>query len=108
MLVLPAAAYTLWIRHLTRDNPHLGDVWQWPTNIHGLASAFLKSPLRWPRQSYTYPLFIFGPLWVYAYIGWRTKPLLLRCGSVVVPLVVAAHMLAGLVSEVRLMLRRGN
>lgn len=106
-LTLPAFGYTLLIRYVTRDNPHLGGAWHWPDNIHGLGHALTTSPLTWHRRQYTYLWLLYGPLWIYAYVSWRQKPVFLRAASLMVPIFIAAHLLTGIISEVRQMLPLG-
>jgi len=107
VLTLPAFGYTLFIRYVTRDNPHLGGAWHWPDNISGLGQALLTNPFTWHRRSYLYPWLLFGPLWIYAYLSWREKPLFLRAASLMVPLFIGAHLLTGIISEVRQLLPLG-
>jgi len=106
-LTVPAFGYTLFIRYVTRDNEHLGGAWHLPDNLHGIAGAFTSDPLTWHRRHYTFFVFIFGPLWIYAYLGWREKPLFLRAASLMVPLFLGAHMLTGIILESRQMLPLG-
>lgn len=106
-LTLPAVAYTVFIRYVTRDNEHLGGAWHLPDNLYGISQAFSKHPLTWHRRHYTYFIFIFGPLWLYAYMGWRRKPLFLRAASLMVPFFLCGNMLTGIILESRQMLPLG-
>lgn len=106
-LTLPAFGYTLFIRYVTRDNPHLGGAWHWPDNIEGLGKALTTSPLQWHKQRYAYLFLLYGPIWIYAYLSWRQKPLFLRAASLMVPIFIGAHMLTGIIHEVRQMLPLG-
>jgi hypothetical protein len=38
-VAFPAFAYTVWIRYVTRDRPHLGGNWHWDENIAGICSG---------------------------------------------------------------------
>jgi hypothetical protein len=106
-LTLPAVGFTVFIRYVTRDNEHLGGAWHLPDNLHGIRKAFSSDPLTWHRRHYTYFVFIFGPLWLYAYMGWRKKPLFMRAASLMVPLFLAGNMLTGIILESRQMLPLG-
>jgi hypothetical protein len=98
---MPAAVVVLFIRYLTWDNPHLGGSWHLPDNLAGLGGAVLSSPLQWVRNSYAHTWLLFGPLWIYAFVGWRRKPLFLRAASLMIPIFIAAHLLTGILDEVR-------
>ena len=77
-LAAPAFLLTAAIRYATRDRPHLGGAWHLPDNMGGIGAGLLFSPLDYWRDDYLFPLILFGPLWVYAYLGWAGKPPFVR------------------------------
>jgi len=100
---LPAFLLFGAIRYLNRDRPHLGPVWQLPNNIEGLLGQLKSSPLDYWRAYYFYIFFIFGALWVYAFLKYARKPLFLRRAALMIPLFVLGHLLTGRIHEVRQM-----
>jgi hypothetical protein len=100
---LPAFLLLSAIRYLNRDRPHLGPVWQLPNNIEGLLGQLKSSPLDYWQASYFYIFFIFGALWVYAFLKYARKPLFLRRAALMIPLFVLGHFLTGRIHEVRQM-----
>lgn len=104
-LLTSAPAYALVgaVRYFTRDNPHLGPGLQWPDNWHGIFTEAALSPLDWYEARHLYVLFFFGALWIYAALDWRNKPLFLRRAALMVPLFVLAHLITGVITEVRQM-----
>lgn len=100
---LPAFLLVGAIRYLNRDRPHLGPVWQLPNNIEGLLGQLKSSPLDYWGASYFYTFFIFGALWVFAFLKYARKPLFLRRAALMIPLFVLGHFLTGRIHEVRQM-----
>ena len=98
---LPAFLLVGAIRYLNRDRPHLGPVWQLPNNIESLLGQLKSSPLDYWRAYYFYIFFIFGALWVYAFLKYARKPLFLRRAALMIPLFVLGHFLTGRIHEVR-------
>lgn len=101
---LPLVAIVGAIRYFTRDRPHLGGAWHWPDNLAGIARHLTTHPLDWHRAVYLYGFFVFGALWVYACLRWKDRPPFLRRASVMAPVFVLAHLLTGIVFEVRQMM----
>lgn len=105
LISLPLVLSVGTVRFINRDRPALVELWQLPDNINGVwrqLSAF--DLLHLYDASFLYVFFIFGVLWIYAFIGYRELPLFLRRASLIVPLFVLAHFVAGYITEVRLML----
>ena len=50
---------------------------------------------------------MFGVLWVYALLQYKSKPLFLQRAFLITPFFIAAHLVAGIITEVRLMLPLG-
>ena len=76
-LAAPAALVTVAVRYVTRDRPHLGGAWHLPDNLWGIGNGLrllLYSPLDTWREDYLWFLMLYGPLWVFAYLGWARKP----------------------------------
>ncbi len=104
LVSLPAALAVGILRFVTRDRPHLGGAWHWPDNIAGLFSPDYTSLLQLYRFSYWYIFIIFGAFWLYAFLRFRDQPLFLKRASLMIPFFVGAHMITGIISEVRQML----
>ena len=100
---LPAFLLVGAIRYLNRDRPHLGEAWQLPNNIEGLLGQLKSPPLDYWRAYYFYIFFLFGALWVYAFLKYARKPLFLRRAALMIPLFVVGHFLTGRIHEVRQM-----
>ena len=62
------------------------------------------SPFLYWQAVFLYIFFIFGLLWIFAYLKFKNKPLFLRRASLMVPLFVVCHLLTGKIEEVRQML----
>jgi hypothetical protein len=101
---LPAYLIVGIIRYITRDSPRLAVWWQWPANIRGMGAAFAASPLEWWDSGFLFVFFIFGMLWIFAYLKYFQKPVFLQRAALMIPFFIIAHMLGGVISEVRLML----
>jgi len=83
------------IRYITRDRPVLGGRWQLSNNLEGILDG---NALHWGF------IFIFGVLWVYALLQYDRKPVFLKRAFLITPFFIAAHILAGIITEIRLML----
>ena len=93
------------IRFINQDHPALVDLWQLPDNLNGiLRQLYNLDLLHLHRADFLYLCFIFGVFWIYAFIGYRELPLFLKRTSLVVPLFILVHVVAGYITEVRLML----
>ena len=102
-LAAPAVLATAVIRYVNRERPHLGGAWHLPDNLGGIGAGLLFSPLDYWRDDYLLPLFLYGPLWVFAYLGWSRKPRFVRATLLMAPLFVAAHLITGIIAEPRQM-----
>jgi hypothetical protein len=99
----PAYLVTALIRYVTRHQKHLGGAFHLPYNLGGILSGLLYSPLDYYKAEYLHPFFFFGPLWVYAYLRLADKPRFLRASLLMVPLFLLAHLITGIIAEVRQM-----
>jgi hypothetical protein len=100
----PAFALLAPIRYLSRNNEHIGGGWHLPDNLKGLYhDLFERSPFTYHETHglYSGVLFIYGALWLYAYLGWRRKPHFVRAGLLMVPFFLGCHMLTGIIAEMR-------
>jgi hypothetical protein len=103
-LAAPAVLVTAVIRYVTRDQPHLGGAWHLPDNLLGIGKGLLFfSPLDYWRDDYLLFLFLYGPLWVFAYLRWARKPRFVRATLLMAPLFVVAHLITGIIAEPRQM-----
>jgi hypothetical protein len=100
----PAFLVTAVVRYINRHQPHLGGAWHLPDNMNGITTQFLSSPLDYHRAVYLYPLFIFGPLWIYAFLRWERRPVFFGLSLTLVPIFIICHLLTGIVGEVRQMI----
>jgi hypothetical protein len=103
----PAFAYTVWIRYLTRDRPHLGGAWHWNDNLEGLWGDLHLNVLDYPGAFYLGVFFIFNVLWVYAFLRFREKPKFIRATLLLIPAFLIPHMITGVIMEVRQMIPLG-
>jgi hypothetical protein len=99
----PAFLLTAGIRYVNRNQPHLGGGWHGPDNVGGILSNLGYPVLDYYRADYLRPLFLLGPLWIYAYLRWGQKPRFIRATLLMAPLFVAAHLITGIFSEARQM-----
>ena len=83
------------IRYVNWGSPHLGGAWHLPDNLEGIFS--------WNVQFWGI-FFIFGVLWVYAFLRYGKKPLFLKRASLMMPFFIAAHLFTGIIVEIRQML----
>ncbi len=113
--LIPLAWTTLWtslpayiivgiIRYITRDNPRLAIWWQFPENISLMKAAFAMSPLGWWDARFLFVFFIFGTLWLFAFLKYSKLPFFLQRAGFLIPVFVVAHLFGGVIGEVRLML----
>jgi len=100
----PAYLVTAIIRYINRHQPHLGGAWHLPDNLEGLWNDVQRSPLDYYEAKYLGLLFVYGALWVYAYLGWARKPPFLRAGLLMIPLFLVSHLLTGIIAEPRQMI----
>ncbi len=116
--LLPLAWTTLWtslpaytiiaiIRYITRDNPRLAIWWQFPENISLMKADLLSSPLGWWDARFLFVFFIFGTIWLFAFLKYSRLPLFLQRAGFLIPVFVIAHLFGGVIGEVRLMLPLG-
>jgi hypothetical protein len=98
LVSLPMVIAVGTIRYINRDRPVRGGSWQLPNNLEGLLNG---SVLHWGF------LFLFGVLWAYALLHYQSKPLFLKRAFLMTPFFIAAHLAAGIITEVRLMLPLG-
>lgn len=103
----PAFLITFAVRYLTRHQPHLGGAWHLPDNLDGIISQSFTPPWRYDHAPYMYPVLIYGPLWLYACLDLERKDRFLRISLVLVPVFIAAHLVTGIISEVRQMVPLG-
>ncbi len=113
--LLPLAWNTLWtslpaytivaiIRYITRDNPRLAIWWQFPENISLMKAALASSPLGWWDTRFLFIFFLFGTLWLFAFLKYSKMPLFLQRAGLLIPVFVIAHLFGGVIGEVRLIL----
>lgn len=108
LTALPALIVTGIIRYLTRDRPHLSGLWHWTDNWQGLWDALTTtSPLDWWNETYLAVWFLFGVLWVLAFVRFRDKPFFLQRAAWMIPFFILAHLLTGIIQETRLLLPLG-
>jgi len=100
----PAFAVAGAIRYVNRHQPHLGGAWHLPDNMAGLRDDLNQSPLDYYRAEYLRPLFLYGALWVYAWLRWSRKPRCLRAALLMTPFFLLAHLLTGVLREPRQMI----
>ena len=103
-VAVPAFVATGVIRYITRDQEHLGGAWHWGENLRGIRTELTLSPFDWYQASYLYIFFIFGALWVYAYVHFRRHDRFVRATLLMVPLFVVPNLITGIIGEVRQML----
>ena len=92
------------IRFYTRDRSVLEDAWHLPDNLQGIFDKHALNFLHLYSDKYWFMFFIFGAFWVYAIVSYRRQPLFLQRAFLMVPLFIAAHLITGIISEVRQML----
>ena len=95
------------MRYLTRFAPHLGGAWHLPDNLLGLFYHLSMNMFDFYRANYLFIFFIFGVFWFYALMDYKTKPLFLRRAALMVPFFIIAHLVTGIIAEVRQMLPLG-
>jgi hypothetical protein len=100
----PAYLVTGVIRYVTRHQEHLGGAWHLTDNFAGIWKDLQKSPLDYYGATYLSAPFVYGVLWVYAFLGWSRKPRFLRAGLLMVPFFLVAHLITGIISESRQMM----
>jgi hypothetical protein len=98
LISLPMVIAVGTIRYINRDRPVLGGGWHFPDNVEGLLTG---------NTQYWGFLFTFGVLWVYALLRYKSKPLFLRRAFLMIPFFIAAHVVTGIITEVRQMLPLG-
>lgn len=101
---LPAYTIVGIIRYITRDNPRLAVWWQFPENMSQMKDALFSSPLVWWDERFLFPFFIFGTIWVFAFLNYSKLPLFLQRAGLLIPVFVILHLFGGVIGEVRLML----
>ena len=104
LIGVPALAALLYIRYLTRDNPHLGEPFTLYKNINKISLGLSSSPLKWYRHVYLNIILIFGPMWLYAFWAPRSKPEFFRKCLYFLPFFIVPHFLTGVIYEVRQMI----
>lgn len=106
--MLPAFLLVGTIRYLTRDRPHLGGAWHWGENVQGIWEALSTvTPFDYWKASYLHIFFIFGAFLLYALLKYRRKPIFLQRAALMIPLFILAHLITGIIDEVRQMLPLG-
>lgn len=103
----PAIVYTACIRYITRDRPHLGGAWHWNDNWAGIWADLHLNVLDYAGAFYLSMFFVFNVLWIYALLRLREKPRFIRATLVLIPAFIAAHMVTGIIQEVRQMIPLG-
>jgi hypothetical protein len=104
LLSAPAWISVAIIRYITRDQPHLGGANHLMENLRGIGSALRDSPWQWYMNWYLGAFFLFGALWYFAFAAFREKPPFLRRASLTIPLFLAAHLITGVIIEIRQMI----
>jgi hypothetical protein len=106
-VAVPSFAYTVWIRYITRDRPHLGGAWHWNENWKGMWNDLHLNVLDYSGAFYLSIFFIFNVLWVYAFWCFREKPRFIRATLLLIPAFIIPHMITGIIQEVRQMVPMG-
>lgn len=100
----PAIAFTVYIRYVTRDRPHLGGAWHWNDNVEGIINQLGTNPLDYWCALYLSIFFIFNVLWIYALLRLFEKPRFVRSTLWLLPAFIIPHMITGIILEVRQMI----
>jgi len=103
----PAFAYTLAIRYITRDRPHLGAVLQLGDNLRGVWLSLGISFFDYYRARYLFIFLIFNVLWIYAFLGLKNKPRFVQASLFIIPAFIIPHFITGVIFEVRQMIPLG-
>ena len=101
---LPAYCAVGVIRYINRDRPHLGGAWHLPDNLGGILRGLIVAPVDYWETAYLYIFFVFGFLWIFAYLKFKQKPVFLQRALLTVPLFIVPHLVTGIILEVRQML----
>jgi len=91
------------IRWINRDRPHLGGAWHWTDNWEGILRDAPRIFDRPHEAFYWYFIIMYGVLWVYAVLGYRSSPRFLQRAAWMIPLFILAHLITGIIKESRQM-----
>ena len=100
---LPAYCAVGVVRYITRDRPHLGGAWHLD-NLEGILQGLTAAPVDYWKTWYLYIFFVFGFLWIFAFLKFKQKPVFLQRALLTVPLFIIPHLVTGIILEVRQML----
>jgi hypothetical protein len=103
-IAIPPFLATAVIRWATRDRPRLAALWQWDNNISFLRQQWHYLPFQWYKATSLFPIFMFGALWLFAYLNWKNKTRFMRASLVTVPLLLISSMVTGMIQEIRLLI----
>ncbi len=104
LISLPSLFTIGLIRFITRNQPVFGGAWHFPVNIIGIINNLSYNVFDSYRAFFLYIFLIFNIFWIYTFIRYKDKPLFLKRASLMIPLFVVAHLITGIISEVRQML----
>lgn len=104
LVCLPAICILAYIRYITWDNPHLGEPLTLFTNLKRISLSLTRSPLLWYKAVYLNIIFVFGAMWIYAFIGLKKKPEFFRRCLYFLPFFIVPHFLTGVIYEIRQMI----
>ena len=72
-----------------------------------MKADLLSSPLGWWDARFLFVFFVFGTIWLFAFLKYSRLPLFLKRAGFLMPVFVIAHLFGGVIGEVRLMLPLG-
>jgi hypothetical protein len=104
LLGLPMIAVVCTIRYLTRDNPHLSEYWHIADNLAGIWRHLGFNFFDWHKAYYLSAFIMYGAMWIFAFLGFKSKPLFLRRSSLIIPIFIFCNFTAGIIAESRLMI----
>jgi hypothetical protein len=92
------------IRYINRNLPHAGGgLWQWLHNLYAIQRDLHANIFDYHQAYYLHVFFIFNVFWFYAFMRFKDRPLFLRRASLMIPFFILAHLITGIISEVRQM-----
>jgi len=92
------------IRYLTRDNPHLSGYWHLPENLAGIRRHLGLNFFDWHEAYYLGAIIMYGAMWFFAFLDFKSKPIFLRRSSLIIPVFIFCNFTAGVIAEARLMI----
>ena len=95
------------IRYFTIDQPHLGGAFHLPGNLNGIWYELTHPVAALYTGLYIYLLVVFSIFWLLPLIGYKRSPQFLQRMFWVTPLFLVAHLITGIIYEVRQMIPLG-